>query len=301
MQKQGNCIGRQCAIHIILQTLHIINRNALHFAQLFIGCYAPWRKIIAWNKVRNWDFNISANATAPTIYQAWFDSLEKQIWADELTSINKTFEWPEEQTLVENLKRDSAFVFVDNMNTSDTETLKQQVTAAFKVAAAGLAKEEAVNGLVWWKHKDSYILHLLRESLLPFGRTHIQAGGWSTVLNAHTKTHGPSWRMVVHLTADIEAYGIYPGGQSGNPGSKFYDNAVDDWAAGRYYTLWMMKENEASDKRVIGKLTLLPYSNVSVLGCKHKILSGSSHMFHGFLVIIMIFCSIQFYPNQQLV
>lgn len=207
------------------------------------------------DQLRNWDFNISANATAPTIYQAWFDSLEKQIWADELTSINKTFEWPEEQTLVENLKRDSAFVFVDNMNTSDTETLKQQVTAAFKVAAAGLAKEEAVNGLVWWKHKDSYILHLLRESLLPFGRTHIQAGGWSTVLNAHTKTHGPSWRMVVHLTADIEAYGIYPGGQSGNPGSKFYDNAVNDWAAGRYYTLWMMKENEASDKRVIGKLT----------------------------------------------
>ncbi len=26
-------------------------------------------------------------------------------------------------------------------------------------------------------------------------------------------------------------------GQSGNPGSAFYDNMVDDWVAGKYYSL----------------------------------------------------------------
>jgi penicillin amidase len=60
--------------------------------------------------------------------------------------------------------------------------------------------------------------------------------------------------MIVHLTSPTEAYGIYPGGQSGNPGSKFYDNMVDDWAAGKYYSLWMMNEAEATDKRIIGRL-----------------------------------------------
>jgi penicillin amidase len=61
--------------------------------------------------------------------------------------------------------------------------------------------------------------------------------------------------MIVHLTNETEAYGVYPGGQSGNPGSKFYDNFVNDWANGKYYTLWMMKEAEATDKRIIGKLS----------------------------------------------
>ena len=68
-------------------------------------------------------------------------------------------------------------------------------------------------------------------------------------------THGPSWRMIVHMTDPVEAYGIYPGGQSGMPGSKFYDNYIDDWAAGKYYRLWVMKPGEEKDKRIIGTMT----------------------------------------------
>lgn len=62
--------------------------------------------------------------------------------------------------------------------------------------------------------------------------------------------------MVVHLTDQTEAYGIYPGGQSGNPGSPYYDNFVSDWAAGKYNTLWIMNAADANDKRVICKITL---------------------------------------------
>jgi penicillin amidase len=207
------------------------------------------------NQLKTWDYTISANATAPTIYQAWYDSLEKQVWADELAQVKKTAEWPDEQTLFEALKSDTFFRFIDNTTTSETETLNQQVTTAFKLAAAGLAKEEATNDLVWWKHKGSSILHLLRESLLPFGRTNLQSGGWGNVLHAHTKTNGPSWRMIVHLTNETEAWGIYPAGQSGNPGSRFYDNFIDDWVAGRYYRLWMMKASEAGDRRIIGRFS----------------------------------------------
>ncbi|HEY0041099.1 MAG TPA: penicillin acylase family protein, partial [Flavisolibacter sp.] len=205
------------------------------------------------DQLRTWDFNITAEATAPTIYQAWYDSLEKQVWRDEFERVNKTVAWPDEQTLFENLKRDTAFRFIDNVATSDTETLNQQVTTAFKLAAAALAKEEATNGLVWWKHKGSAILHQLRESLLPLGRTELKSGGWGNVLHAHTKTNGPSWRMIVHLTNNMEAWGIYPAGQSGNPGSKFYDNFIDDWVAGKYYRLWLMKASEAADKRVLAR------------------------------------------------
>ncbi|MDX1470387.1 MAG: penicillin acylase family protein [Flavobacteriaceae bacterium] len=30
---------------------------------------------------------------------------------------------------------------------------------------------------------------------------------------------------------------MYPGGQSGNPGSKYYDNFIDSWAEGEYLEL----------------------------------------------------------------
>jgi penicillin G amidase len=75
-------------------------------------------------------------------------------------------------------------------------------------------------------------------------------GGGSTMINATKEKHGPSWRMIVNMTAKTEAYGVYPGGQNGNPGSKFYDNFVDEWVAGKYYTLWMMTKDETKDSRV---------------------------------------------------
>jgi penicillin amidase len=207
------------------------------------------------NELKRWDFTVTAESKGATIYQAWFDSLEKVIWSDELAQVKKTITYPDEQTLFESLARDTAFRFIDDVNTPQVETLNQQVTTAFKMASSELSKVERTVGLEWWKFKKSSIQHLLRDAVPALGRFDIKAGGWGNVINAYGKTSGPSWRMIVHLTPEIEAYGIYPGGQSGKPGSRFYDNFIDDWVAGRYYRLWMMKESEAKDKRIIGKLT----------------------------------------------
>ena len=46
--------------------------------------------------------------------------------------------------------------------------------------------------------------------------------------------------MIVEMSDPPKALGVYPGGQSGNPGSKFYDNLVDIWAAGEYLELNFM-------------------------------------------------------------
>ena len=62
--------------------------------------------------------------------------------------------------------------------------------------------------------------------------------------------------MIVQLTDKIEAYGVYPGGQSGNPGSKYYDSFVDQWAAGKYYSLWFMHAGDKLDKKAKWKMTL---------------------------------------------
>ena len=207
-----------------------------------------------YNRVRNWDFDATSQATAPTIFQAWIDTLEKAIWVDEFAKINGPVVYPDEQTMLELMLRDSTSHFIDDINTPEIETLEEQVTRSFKIAAAALVKEEKVNGLVWWKHKNPSIYHLLK-TILPFARTGLPVGGWNNTINAVTQSHGPSWRMIVQMTRPIVAYGVYPGGQSGNPGSHYYDSFIDTWAAGKYYTLWMMKESEENDSRIKWKMT----------------------------------------------
>lgn len=137
------------------------------------------------NEVKNWDFTYIANSKAATIFQAWIDSLENIIWNDEFSKLSRLVTMPDEQTLIEILLKDSASRFIDNINTVEKEDISQQITAAFKLAVADLNKDS--ESLIWWKHRNSCILHLLRESLLPFARLGLQTDGWSTTLNALSK------------------------------------------------------------------------------------------------------------------
>ncbi|GAC1484131.1 MAG: penicillin acylase family protein [Flavisolibacter sp.] len=191
-------------------------------------------------ELKNWDFIFSANSKAATIYQAWLDTLKNVIWNDEFSKVKGPVVLPDEQTLVEALLKDSSFKFIDDIHTPAKESINEQITKSFSLASQALAEEETKDGLVWWKHKNTSIFHIL-STLKPFAREGLRVGGSSATINAITKNHGPSWRMVVQLSNPTEAYGIFPGGESGNPGSLYYDNFVDDWAAGKYYQLWMMK------------------------------------------------------------
>lgn len=205
------------------------------------------------NIIRRWNYRNDANEKGITAFRIWFDSLEHEIWDDELSIADRPVALPQEATLIEALKRDSAFTFIDNIITPTKETLTMIATSAFKKAARLIEQLDREGRLDWTKYKDSGIRHLLR--LAPFSRFHLTTGGGEHIINATKQFHGPSWRMIVHMTDQTEAYGIYPGGQSGNPGSRYYDNFVTDWAAGKYNTLWVMNAADANNKKVLCKMT----------------------------------------------
>ncbi|HEX3925178.1 MAG TPA: penicillin acylase family protein [Streptosporangiaceae bacterium] len=66
------------------------------------------------------------------------------------------------------------------------------------------------------------------------------AGGDQWTVNAAdgypVSSEGPSWRMIVRWTApgQAAAEGLYPGGQSENPASPWYDDDMARWWAGSY-------------------------------------------------------------------
>jgi len=158
--------------------------------------------------------------------------------------------WPSGQTTFEWLKKDSAMKFIDNIYTTKQETLFDDVTAALKKASVNLARNDSAGTLSWSKYKNPTVYHLLKEALPAFARTGLNVGGNGDIINAITHSHGPSWRMIVQLSSPAIAYGVYPGGQSGNPGSKFYDNYLDKWAAGQYNKLWFMRAGDQTDSQI---------------------------------------------------
>jgi penicillin amidase len=155
------------------------------------------------------------------------------------------------------LKNKGEDAFMDIIKTPKKETAKDLFLLSFKEAANRLMEIKLEEGnYIWVNYKGTYAGHLL-QGLPAFSRFDIPIGGGRNIVNATSENWGPSWRMIVEMTSPPTALGIYPGGQSGNPGSKYYDNFIDDWAAGKYHQLNFLQSDIATDV-IISTQTLTP-------------------------------------------
>ncbi|HLK28076.1 MAG TPA: penicillin acylase family protein [Puia sp.] len=202
--------------------------------------------------MKSWNLRDDYNEKGATIFNAAWDYFEKEVWSDDLTKTNLPLVHPVASTLLEAVLKDTAFKFIDDITTPQKESMRDEITKGFEKAVKSLKPFEIEGRLEWGKAKDTRATHLAR--LAPFSRLHLQIGGGKHCINAASEDHGPSWRMIVSLTDTTQAYGVYPGGQSGNPGSPYYDTFVDQWAAGKYYPLWVMKKEDAGDSKVRYKI-----------------------------------------------
>ena len=203
--------------------------------------------------LKAWDCRDEAGSAGPTVFEIFWTNFEHAVYDDEYARAPKVIMRPFWSNLVDGILKDSAYKFLDNTSTPQTETLADMVTGALKKAAVELQQVEAAGKLNWEKYKGTGIKHLAK--LVPFSRMDLFTGGGGRAINATKSDHGPSWRMVISLTAETEAWGVYPGGQNGNIGSKYYDSFVDQWAAGKYYPLWMMTKEQTGDKRILAKMS----------------------------------------------
>ena len=204
--------------------------------------------------IKKWDFNSDFNQLAPSIWDAWWKKLYTITW-DEFDAKDESLMAPYTYQTIYMLKNHPEDPFMDIISTPEKETSKDLFLISFKEAVKTLNAFKTENGEYYWsKYKGAYAGHLL-QALPAFSRFNIPIGGDRNTVNAADKNHGPSWRMIVEMSSPPKAYGIYPGGQSGNPGSKFYDNFIDDWAAGQYFSaLFMQNQNET--KGIIATQTL---------------------------------------------
>ncbi len=209
-----------------------------------------------YNQIKSWDYNTDINQKAPSIWASWWPKIFNLTW-DEFELDSVALDKPFTYQTIYMLKNYPDDAFMDIKNTPEKETAKDLFLIAFKETAKDLLAWKSKHGEYLWKdYKATFVGHLL-QALPAFSRFNIPIGGDSNTVNAASKNHGPSWRMIVELTSPPTALGIYPGGQSGNPGSKYYDNFIDEWAAGEYYKLLFMQDSN-NTKGIIDTQTLTP-------------------------------------------
>jgi penicillin amidase len=153
------------------------------------------------------------------------------------------------------MEHDSANIFFDLKATPNRETASEIVLESFKqMESFFLQNPDKLSA--WSSSRPFAIKHL--TMLDAFSRLDLHPAGQKSTPNAVSNGNGPSWRMVVELDNPVKAQGIYPGGQSGNPGSPWYDNMVESWAKGDYYSLLFLKSADETSDRVLAKQAFSP-------------------------------------------
>ncbi len=178
-----------------------------------------------------WNCQYNANDTLPWFFERWWIEIQQLTW-DELNLYKFYGRPPDGYVFLSLVQKDSANKYFDIINTTKVETAADILQMTFNFAKKKFAER--------WAHSwgDFHKIGIMHPTFQPaLSRTGIAAPGYSEALNAISPGWGPSWRMIVELGDRPNAYGIYNGGQSGNPVSRDYDGFVSDWLKGQYFKL----------------------------------------------------------------
>ncbi|MEX0720188.1 MAG: penicillin acylase family protein [Balneolaceae bacterium] len=193
--------------------------------------------------LKNWDYMNDGNVIEPSVFKEWWDVTVSATFNDEYRFANVPLRLPGRDHFAERMKNDPDFILYDSINTPDRkEDGNYIINWAFKKAIERLEGRfgEFGDSWKWGYYNKTNIGHV---ALIPgLGASGVFTSGGAESINAIRGSHGPSWRMVVELGPEVKAWGVYPGGISGNPGSPNYDAFLEIWRTGELYELDFMRD-----------------------------------------------------------
>jgi penicillin amidase len=215
----------------------------------------------------DWDQRFTTDNQVAVLYTAALDELTRRTW-DELLIPGTT---PRDRsrpaatpssTVLTELLSDPKSAWWDDRSTrnvvEDRDTiLRESLLAAYH----RVVKQYGIPGPLWrWGYiRFANIHHLLRLPALSRLNIPMASGPGTLSPSGGDGTAGSSWRMVVELGPEVRAWGTYPGGQSGNPASKRYDDRLVKWETGRLDPLrFPHRAADLAGRALSSTLTLTP-------------------------------------------
>jgi penicillin amidase len=188
----------------------------------------------------SWDFRFEEESKAAYVFTSWLSAAYELTFDEILTAAaEQEMAYPETWRFLELIYQEPYHAIFDRQESPEKETARDIITRALKETAGKLKEQYGDEDYSWGEFKGTHIPHLGRVPGL--GSGYLSVGGYTDAINSIKGSHGPSWRMVVQLGPQIEAWGVYPGGQSGDPGSPHYDDMIEKWRKGEYYKLHFLR------------------------------------------------------------
>lgn len=181
----------------------------------------------------NWNYYFDSTALGASIFNTWWLNFYALTWNDEFNLKSALFALPSRDRTEELLIKTPNSHWFDNIQTPEKESAKEILNQSFHATIEQLIKSKGPMGpsWAWGKVKKTYISHL--ANIPGLGIDTFSSGGGSSIVNALRDGLGPSWRMVVQMGHPVKGFGILPGGESGNPGSFYYNDQFKTWKDGK--------------------------------------------------------------------
>jgi penicillin amidase len=205
------------------------------------------------NYFRNWNYLLSKNDVPTTIFEVFFQHLNRNIYRDEMGE-----ELYRQYIVLANipyrvtpaLLNDTGSVWFDDVSTSDRETRDEIIRKSLNEAVEELTKTLGPS-MKDWRWGRIHTLTLKH----PFGGIDVlksifnvgpfEVGGSGTTVNngeyhftaPYEMTLGPSMRKIIDFADVNGALSVIPSGQSGQPLHDHYSDQTPLWKNGEYHTL----------------------------------------------------------------
>ncbi|NSL91002.1 penicillin acylase family protein [Chitinophaga sp. Mgbs1] len=214
----------------------------LHYLQ---GSKLPAQAAQARQQLQAWHGQYGLKDENALLYELWWNKVKDYTW-DEFRNYPFISRVPDDYVLLHLLTAEPGNEYFDQLGTTQKETAQEVVTAAFREAVRAYDSIRKTTGSAeWGQHNKVTLQHMLHIAKL--GVRNLPSAGAPGAVNAMSAGWGPSWRMIVEPGDRPRAWGVYPGGQSGDPASVYYDNFATTWNKGGYYELkFFMSADEAA-------------------------------------------------------
>ncbi|MEL6607083.1 MAG: penicillin acylase family protein [Bacteroidota bacterium] len=205
-------------------------------------------QLAVYQLLSKWNFCNEADQLAPSVFLAWQDALQAELWKP-LQSKQYPMPIPDFYRTMTILKHHARSPHLDLGEYTGVSAL---VHAAFVAGVEALEAWQTTyqKPYRWGNYRPVYINHLAQ---IPSLGVRPQIGGGTNTLNANEGIKGASMRLIVKLAKQPQGWLSYPGGQSGNPGSRYYTNLIEPWCKGEYIPVTLQSPQETSR----GKHTLM--------------------------------------------
>jgi penicillin G amidase len=198
----------------------------------------------ALNTLGRWDYNMSKDLVAPSVFEFFRPGFARNLLADELGTLNGTIS----DYYIYRILKEGPDEWVDDITTPQKESLDDIILKTFKECVAGLGNKYGQDTTMWkWGDIHKIVLEhplgtvKILDRLFHFNSKEYKVGGSYHTVSPYSYgadlkvNHGASERHIFNTADWDESLTIIPTGNSGIPSDEFYLSQTDSYINGKFY------------------------------------------------------------------